>query len=1136
MCSASRVRPLALALAEVMAAPLADPMTPEWIAVPTAAMGRWLALELARSLGASAPGAGDGVAANIEFSFPGALRSLVLEAGRAGEADPWQVDSLVWAVLEVLGAGAGDDRLLPVTVLPEGATWFGRARRLADLFDRYAVRRPDLLLHWVAGHDVDGAGRSLAADELWQPHLWRLVRARIGTPSPPERMLGLLDDVRSGALALELPPRLAIFGVTTLPSGAGFVELLEAVSSRHELHLMLLDPSPATTSRVRAQALSWRPPLLLLRSEDPTDAEARVVPHPLLRSWGRAYRERSLLLAAAEEHGLRPPDPVEEGPEPGGKEGMTLLGRIQHDLRSGTGPAGDFELADCDRSVQVHSCHGQARQVQVLRDVILHLLEEDPTLTEEDIVVLSPAIDQFAPLVEAGFGTSARAGTEPFATSDPGAGGDGPPALRYRVTDRSLREAYPVPAALDSLLALISGRFSSSEVLEFASLPVVRRNFEFDDEALATIADWVERGNVRWGLDGAHRVAWGLPEHFTANSWSAAIDRVLMGVAVSEEPMELAPGDIAPLGVEGGDIALAGRFAELLARLGAFADEMRGARPAAQWCEALSNATEQFFDVEEAQRWQLDQLRRIVSEVGDGAVVGDKPASFELSLGDVRRLLADRLQGAPVRTDFFRGGITVSSLSPLRWLPFRVVCLLGLDDAGTTGTGGADGDDLAALAPLVGDQDQRSELRQALLEAVLAAGDHLVITRMGRSVRTNREVPYTTVLAELRDTITATLSPPGESEYRRHIETVHPCQSFDEANFQSGALYGAGPFGFDPGALAGAVARRSQSEPSKLISGPLPETEREPVITLGELKGFFRHPVKTFLRQRLKIRLLSEEGELSDEFATSLDALEHWAAADRLLSACLGGHSAAAWRRRELALGGLPPGVLGEVELGEIERTVAGLLGHAAELGLVPGLEERLAVGVTLGDGTRIVDTLTGRCPAPRPGPALVTCSRIGPRRRLPAWLELVALVATAPDTDWRSVVVGAAEAGGGLAAIELVARGESADERRQRAIRGLEVAVDCYRRGLREPVPLFPVLSYKLRRGRLTSDDWQAYGGGGEGKDEANRLVFGDISLRELRELPAREDDPPGARRGRVERFADYLWGAVEQSAEEAG
>ena len=528
-------------LAEVLAEPLGDPMSAEWVAVPTLGMRRWLALELAGSLGASGPGAGDGIAANIAFLFPGALRQAVLRAGSDASADPWHVDSLVWAVLEVLRSRGSDDRLGSLTHLPVGATWFGRARHLADLFDRYAVRRPELVLQWSAGRDVDGTGRPLEKNDRWQPYLWRLVRAEIGAPSPPERLPGLLSDLRAGTLALELPPRLAFFGLTTLPSGAPFLELIEAVSVAREVHLLLLDPSPQATARVREVTRASRRPPALLRADDESDA---VVRHPLLRSWGRPYRERTVLLSSAESPSLPSPSPLESGEE---LAGDTLLARVQHDLRVDCVPAADFDLDPDDRSIQVHSCHGRTRQVQVLRDAILHLLSENPTLHEEDIVVLCPAIDEFVPLVEAGFGISDE-DSMVTATS-------ATPRLRYRITDRSLLDANPVLAALDSLLALLSGRFAASEVLEFVSLPAVRRRFEFDDDALSTIADWIVGTNVRWGLDGQHRAAWGLPSGFDANSWRVALDRLLMGVAVSDDDLGLAPGGIAPLGVEGSGIS-----------------------------------------------------------------------------------------------------------------------------------------------------------------------------------------------------------------------------------------------------------------------------------------------------------------------------------------------------------------------------------------------------------------------------------------------------------------------------------------------------------------------------------------------------------------------------------------------------
>jgi exodeoxyribonuclease V gamma subunit len=1125
------VEPLAAALAEVLVEPLADPMAREWVAIPTVGMRRWLALELATSLGASAPGSGDGVAANIEFTFPGALREVVLRAGGSDDgADPWQVDSLVWAILEVLRSNRHDERLGPLTQLPAGATWFGRARRLADLFDRYCVRRPELVNHWSKGRDLDVSGSPLSKHDLWQPHLWRLVRDRIGFPSPPERLPGLLEDLRTGALEVDLPPRLFLFGLTTLPSGASFVELIEAVAARRDLHLLLLDPSPTTTSRVRSAALAKPPrPLSLARADDASDAEMRQVHHPLLCSWGRPYRERSVLLALAEQEGLPTPLLVEACEETSAQIPATLLERVQRDLREGCMLAGDFDLRPGDDSIQVHSCHGQARQVQVLRDAIFHLLADDPTLREEDIVVLSPAIGRFAPLVEAGFGPSA---------GDPaGATGDATPRLFYRVTDRSLRESYPTLVALDALLALISGRFTASEMLEFIWLPAVRKRFGFGDSALGTIADWVTRANVRWGIDARQRERSDIPPEYTANSWQAAIDKVLMGVAVSDDGIGLAPGDIAPLGVEGEQIALSGRLAELVSRLAEIAENMRQSRTAAAWGNALSEAIEKLFDVDENQQWQLDQLRRIVADIGEQAMVGTKPATVELSLADVRRLLADRIQGESRRPDFFRGGVTVSSLTPLRWLPFRVVCILGLDEEATrTESGFADGDDLAALTPLIGDRDPRSEVRQALLEAVLAAGDHLVITRTGHDVRTNREEPSATVLAELRDTVTATLSAGCKDLYRSQVETVHPRQAFDERCFERGELNRSGAWSFDASAFVGARARAERTgEDRPFIDGPLGHVRQEDaVIALSELRAFFRHPTEAFLRQRLQLRLLGEGRDQSDDLVTSLGGLEAWAVADRLLRARLEGHPNDAWERHERALGTLPPGGLGNFSLVEIEARVDDLLALAAELGVDTARDERIDVEVQLADGTRVVGTVEGRCAGLSSGPGLVTCSRVESKQRLAAWLDLVAVVASRPDTSWRSVVVGRAPKGDTPVSLELVPRGDTGVDRQERALHGLEVAVDCCRRGLCEPIPLFESMSFKIHENTAKASDWDSERGHAEGRDEANTMVFGPPDFQGLCSMPALPHDPPGFSPGRVKRFADYLWDAVEASAEE--
>ena len=210
------------------------------------------------------------------------------------------------------------------------------------------------------------------------------------------------------------------------------------------------------------------------------------------------------------------------------------------------------------------------------------------------------------------------------------------------------------------------------------------------------------------------------------------------------------------------------------------------------------------------------------------------------------------------------------------------------------------------------------------------------------------------------------------------------------------------------------------------------------------------------------------------------------------------------------------------------------MLVAAGDLGVDPAGAQLLPVEVLLTDGTRVIGTVTGRCEQPRPGPALVTFSKIAPKHQVAAWVELIALGATDPSTNWRSVVVARSKRKGALKTLELVGRGDTTDERRHLALEALEVAVDLYRRGLREPIPLFASLSCKLHDGTASGDDWEPFGNHGDGTDEANRLAFGALGFDDLCALPAGLEDPPGSAPGRAARFAHYLWDAIEASAEE--
>ncbi|HLH45586.1 MAG TPA: exodeoxyribonuclease V subunit gamma [Acidimicrobiales bacterium] len=522
------------ALGDLLSAPLPDPVVPEVVAVPTRGVERWLTQRLSHRLGAP-PSAG-GVCANLRFPFPGTLvgEATAAACGVDGERDPWRPERAVWPLVEVIDEGASDEVLRPLTEHLRAATppaagdqgepvrRFATARHLADLFDHYAIHRPQLVLGWAAGTDGGAAGDPSA---VWQAHLWRLLRHRLGVPSPAERFASAAELLAAGRAPVDLPGRLSLFGLTRLP--ASHLQVLEALGTERDVHLFLLHPSGRLWAAVAAAYPSVRP--ALPRAEDPT---ARVAANPLLRSWGRDAREMQLVLAGA---GVTASDhrPVDDGPDPA----PTLLRRLQDDVRADRSPPGRpaagqpderAVLDPGDRSVQVHACHGRSRQVEVVRDAILHLLADDPTLELRDVIVMCPDIETFAPLVHAAFGAD-----DPDADGTDG-DGLGMPRLRVRLADRSLRQTNPLLGVAAQLLVLAGSRLTASQVLDLASRPPVARRFRLDQDDLTTFERWVEDAGIRWGLDAEHRRPWHL-QRVATNTWSSGLDRLLLGLAMSGE-------------------------------------------------------------------------------------------------------------------------------------------------------------------------------------------------------------------------------------------------------------------------------------------------------------------------------------------------------------------------------------------------------------------------------------------------------------------------------------------------------------------------------------------------------------------------------------------------------------------------
>ncbi len=980
---APRTDQLADGLGELLSSPLDDPFAQEVVVVPAKGVERWLTQRLSHRLGVGARG-GDGVCAGVRFLNPRSLVSLLL--GRERD-DPWDPERLVWPLLSTIDdsmdepwcrtlarhLGHGHDT-------DEGDVRRNRrysvAIRLAHLYASYAGQRPQLVTDWREGQDTDGAGASLDDDLVWQAELWRRLIARVAADPPDVRHQTTVAALRTGSVELDLPARLSLFGHTRI--AATEVELLAALGEVRDVHLWLPQPSPALWDALSGLGG------VIPRSDD---ASAELVDHPLLASLGRDSRELRRTLHATS---------TVEGGGTMVVEPTTMLGWLQHDLRANHAPTVDERasrvLATDDRSLQVHACHGAARQIDVLREVLVGLLQDDPTLEPRDILVMCPDIETFAPLISAGFGLGpmTAAQTPPV----------GHPAhqLRVKLADRALTSTNPLLAVAGALLELSGGRVTASDVLDLAATEACRRRFAFSDDELDRVNRWVARAGIRWGLDAETRSAFEM-ERFEHNTWRAGIDRILLGVAMSGDAHRHLGRGLPLDDVGSSEIDLAGRLAELLDRLGTCLAGLTAASTVGQWTDHLRAGVRDLTDVTDDDAWQLPQFER---ELARASASSDQ-LGVELRLSDVRAMLQSRLAGRPTRANFRTGTLTVCTMVPMRSVPHRVVCLVGLDDGVFPRTTSVDGDDVLARRPLTGERDVRSEDRQLLLDALLAATEHVVITYAGANEHSGATRPPAVPLGEILDAADRTTAQP----VRERIRTRHPLQPYDARNLTANGLTGTRPFSFDTAALAGArAAGGPRLEPPALVSGPLPARPLTDV-SLADLKSFFAHPVRSFLRGRLDVATPFEPDELADAIPVNLNALELWQVGDRLMSEILAGQDPEAVMLAEQLRGTLPPGVLGAEAFRKVTEECQKLWARTAQLR--EGDRRSVDVDVDLGGGRRLTGTVSSIY-----GNKILSLgySRLKPRQRLLTWIDLLALSAAQPDESWTGHAVGKGRAG----------------------------------------------------------------------------------------------------------------------------
>lgn len=1000
-----------------------DPFESDIVIVPNVGVREWLQRELSSRLGAGRAG----IVANVKFLFVQQFLDLVIGAPR--DVDNWEIDRLTWFVhraIDDVGRGSIPGAVArPLTV----------ARAVADLFDRYAVHRPSMLQYWLAGRPTDAVDptRILPEHLRWQPDVYRRVCSLVAEPGPVQRLGQLAATPHEIRLVQDLPRRITLVGFVTV--NATVRRVMTALAQVRDVEIHLLHPCRLSGRDVVAPAEN-----LIARDHDERDG------NPLTARWGRpAVEARSVVT------GTWTPAPAARNETP------TDLGRLRssiHEDRPLVLSPIDEEssaLAHGDGSIQIHACHGRVRQVEVVRDALLHLVNDDPTLTLDDISIQCADVVSFAPIITSVF----RSG-EPVTA-------DAVHPMDVTISDQALVREDPFEEAFWSLLRVARSRCGLADVLGAVSLGPVREKFGLGDDELARVQDWFESVAVRFGIDTEHRRQWNLPDSISQGTWDAALDRLFMGFATGAESPRSGPGGVVPYDdisvTEAPLLATMSEFVALLADLMAAVSHDHSME---EWARILSDIVENFFSPTDERDLGCRRLLDGLDLLATSSEAAQVPVSDAFAFDEVIGLLRDVTARIGSRPQTRTGAITVSGLLAQQGVPYRVIALLGVSHEMFSAMG-ASGDDVLSVHPCLGDPMPTASGRLQLLGAILSARDHLIITCEGADITTNTTLPLPVPVQEMLEATATVLDGRGRSP----ILVRHPRQAHGEDNFIAGLVHADRPFTFDP--VAARAHELRQEEPRPIMAGRSSVAGRATDhISLDDLREVLVKPMEFFTRRILGVKLPDIDID------SRPDVVEFWPSpllyaqiGRRLMDGATRGFEDMSVAQERLTreaplLGVFPPGALGHASMQRLIEDVIDMLSHvppeARDIGSHRSIEVDAHVlrdGASL-NGTidHIVDSTLIRTMFVRFHEGLL----LGP------WVDLAAATMVDPDAPW-SVHFVARGPKDDVMTRSLRLAGETSHERLETAKEVIDTArtlIDAFSRGR---LPYLPKTSARMVR-----------------------------------------------------------------------
>lgn len=807
-----------------------DPFQPETILIQNRGIARWLNLRRA---------AATGIQMNSSFLYPRRLMEILMEGLNLVPSPSGlpnlDSNSLFWLVYDQLPVWTKKPEAKALRDYLEsraGASAYLRryqlALQIARHLDDLQLYRPDLLISWENAKIPKG----------WREELWSSIIAKIDRSSFPSLFKSYFKKVKYLESKPEKwPDNLHVFGLSAMPPV--ILNMIVEASRLIPVNFYLNQPTP----------LYWGDQIPHRKSKKYSAHPLhRLSNNTLLESLGKQGREFLNTLIDA---GVFSSDETERFQKPAREN---LLTHLQADLFEIT-PAKINKRAVSDLTgLDIRICHTLKREVEVLHDLLLRSFEEDPDLRPDEVLVMAPDVEPYATAIHSIF-------NRPLGQYDKN--------IPYSIADAGTGFSSRIAHALLSFLKLLQGRFTSTQVLEFLSLPVISERFEFG-EALETIRGWIEHTDIRWGIDANHReTTTGVP--FEEYSWQQGVDRLLTGYLIHSHEPSTWESYLPFKNMEGSSVSLLNHFLEFWRFLEAHQSMIFQEKDFREWISILKDILAFLFGPLESYLEETQYLMNLISAFEEE--MGPAPGKSKATLKVISLLLSDRLAHDYRAESFYSGTVTFCSLRPMRNVPAKFIAIIGMSEDAFPRQDYQSEFYRFPDGERPGDPSRRGDDRYAFLEALLSCRRQFYISYPGIDSQTFTEQPPSIVVDELLDALDDYYEFPDKKSSRQSLVKKERLQPFSPEYFQH-----RGPTSYSKENLEAAkslVGEKVTYGGLNIFTGNN-ECGMADAISLDQFIRFFANTSKVWLNQNLEIDFPYTEKPLEEIEPLDADGLSEY--------------------------------------------------------------------------------------------------------------------------------------------------------------------------------------------------------------------------------------------------------------------